>query len=295
MALSLARRLHALQSECHYCLRYKRWYGDAAVVYHNVIRGAAYLELRRAGCSHFLLLNSQTLYLCCARTHGEAINILAIVYHYRFSVDLQSRRRYKFPPHNARNYWVWYTMCIVTRLVTGGWLHVYLCMHALRWCIASESPVIHVDKMTSMKYIFCLQISSIPLYYFARIPHVTNLDLSHNLITSINKSTFHGATDLEMIHLSHMPLTYIHPQALISLHRLRFLNVSHTCLTAVPYIYKPPPPSIITQAYHQTWKMRYAGKSTFLFGRISWHEQVSKLHSSRQTFHILPWIRNNFD
>ena len=103
-----------------------------------------------------------------------------------------------------------------------------------------------------------LQISYIPDRYFDKLPNLVTLDLQRNMIMNINQSTFKGAVKLKYLKLAWNNLSYIHPEALTSLVRLNYLDVSYTHLHALPpVISNPPGKSIITQVHQPAWKMTY--------------------------------------
>ncbi len=77
-----------------------------------------------------------------------------------------------------------------------------------------------------------------PEGYFGRLPYLSDLDLSENMIKVLGANSFVGAGNLRNVDLSSMNLSYINPSAFVPLIYLQCLDVSDTLLLTVPYVWK---------------------------------------------------------
>ena len=113
-------------------------------------------------------------------------------------------------------------------------------------------------------FICCFQIDKIPYNYFKKIPCLRELYLSHNQIKHLDEDAFKGASHVYELSVSSMNLTFVHPNALVSLCKLFTLDVSNTQLCAAPRLCQRKLPMIPDGIYIQQLD-QYNGGNIYLF------------------------------
>ena len=76
-------------------------------------------------------------------------------------------------------------------------------------------------------------ITDLPPGLFRNMTHLRELDLSHNMIKSLNETTFYDLMELESLNLAHNYLEFLPPGLFTKLQRLRYIHLESNLLTSL--------------------------------------------------------------